>query len=155
MKILILSAPIQSGKTTKLMSWFEKRDKVDGILAPVKNNRRHIFCIGNNQLIDLEDVTKIEDQLKIGRFTFSLNAFNQTRKYLQQIDPGETDWIIIDEIGPLELNGKGLEPALSECLNKWQRYPVNIILVVRDYLLDGVIKKYNVEHFQKFDFSFI
>jgi len=57
-------------------------------------------------------------------------------------------FLIIDEIGRLELNqNKGLEPALGVVINKFINKEVsgNLILVIRDYLLEECIEKYQLQ----------
>ena len=52
---------------------------------------------------------------------------------------------MIDEIGPLELNGDGLEPVISEIVNWLDTFEGKLVLVVRDKLINDVIKKYKLE----------
>ncbi len=78
------------------------------------------------------------DLLSIGRFVFSKAGFE---KAIQVISasvhyPG---WLVIDEVGPLELKGEGFHDVVKEVL--FNRTG-NILLVVREGLADTVITKY-------------
>jgi nucleoside-triphosphatase THEP1 len=54
-------------------------------------------------------------------------------------------YLVIDEIGPLELSGRGLEPMVSTILENYERSPKqHLVLVVRDYLLEKVISHYHL-----------
>jgi len=54
---------------------------------------------------------------------------------------------VIDEIGPLELRGEGLEPAVSAVLaaeSAAGALVANLVLVVREGLVDRVIEHYHL-----------
>ena len=55
------------------------------------------------------------------------------------------DWLLIDEIGPLELNGSGLEPAITQVFAAHQKFNGNILCVVRDSILEKFIEHYKLE----------
>ena len=57
----------------------------------------------------------------------------------------DLDWLVIDESGPLELEGKGLEPAVSKILIEDEKYGGNILCVVRESLLDKFVEHYMLE----------
>jgi nucleoside-triphosphatase THEP1 len=60
-------------------------------------------------------------------------------------------WLIIDEIGPLELKGQALEPMVSKILNDEKRNEINIILVIRKTLVERAIEHYKL-HVKGFKF---
>jgi len=53
-------------------------------------------------------------------------------------------FFIVDEIGKLELKDQGLEPELYKLLHSQSLVNTILILVVRDYLLEAVIRKYGL-----------
>ena len=58
-------------------------------------------------------------------------------------DP-EVQYLIIDEIGPLEMQGRGLHPVLDDLLES--PIPgISFILVIRDYLLQEVLDRYRIQ----------
>jgi nucleoside-triphosphatase THEP1 len=76
-----------------------------------------------------------EDFFEIGRFRFSKKGFDKAASIIIEAitKPG---WLIIDEIGPLELRGEGFHDTLQTVLSSRKD---DIILVVREGLADKVM----------------
>jgi nucleoside-triphosphatase len=131
--IYILSTPIHSGKTTSLIEWCRDK-KVSGILTPVRNGKRVFLDISSGLEFAMEADDK-EDFLEIGRFRFSKKGFEKAAGILIEAinKPG---WLIIDEIGPLELRGEGFHDTLQTVLSRRRD---DIILVVREGLTEQVM----------------
>ena len=72
---------------------------------------------------------------------------DEVSDYLSNIEINYDDTIIIDEIGKLELKDEGFEPGVTALLNKFNNtnLQAELILVVRDYLVQDVISKYNLK----------
>jgi molybdopterin-guanine dinucleotide biosynthesis protein A len=146
--IFILSKPIQSGKTTSLMEWCEGKNNVTGILTPDKEGFRKLYDIKNKTYLDFEVKYPLTDlnMVSIGKYNFFEHVFEKAQQII--LNQTSSDFFIIDEIGRLELNqNKGLEPALGVVINKFINKEVsgNLILVIRDYLLDECIEKYQLQ----------
>ena len=64
----------------------------------------------------------------------------------------QPEWLIIDEYGKLELKGEGLEPAITSILNNWKvEKRINLLIIIRDYLVSDLIKKFDKEiNFREF-----
>jgi molybdopterin-guanine dinucleotide biosynthesis protein A len=76
---------------------------------------------------------------------FSGTGFHHARQLLSQSLQHQYSWTIADEIGKLELERKeGLEPAVSELVHHYKtgKATGKLLLVVRDYLLQEVIRHY-------------
>ncbi|MCD4693120.1 MAG: nucleoside-triphosphatase [Calditrichales bacterium] len=147
-QIYILSGPIKSGKTTRLTRWAASQKRVDGILAPVIEGKRYLVHIASGQKYLLESDKDIQGNniLKIGKYVFLKSVFQWAREILINCRDKKLDWLIIDEIGRLELKGQGLEPAVSALLS--QGFPnadTKILLVIREQLFETVLKYYNIE----------
>lgn len=141
-KIHILSAPIQSGKTTSLINWSANRNDVYGILTPVVNGKRMFMNAYTKEQFPMEAEEGEQETLKVGKFTFSKKNFD---KAIQIIRRGifKNGWLVIDEIGPLELNSNGFYEIVSEVLaNRTKR----IILIVREGLVQHVINHFNIDN---------
>ena len=153
-KIHILTGEIKSGKTTKLMQWTAGKKNIDGILQPVIDEKRFIYHIGSRTLKILEDLeSKHENELvTIGKYKFRKSVFDWAQNILIDCIDKKLDWIIIDEIGPLELEGKGLEPGISNIFKLVDNLNGNILCVVRDSILEEFIEHYNLQFkFQLFE----
>ncbi len=141
--IYILSAPIQTGKTTCLMEWCKNRKDVFGILTPIIQQERMFMNVHTKELFAMEVTEKEKNALEIGRYRFSMHAFKQANSIIQSA-LNKDGWLIVDEIGPLELQQKGFYTAIKKILNN-RSINLKIIFVVRDSILDRVIDFFNMD----------
>lgn len=148
--IIILTGETGEGKTTSLINWMKEGEKrVHGIFMPVEEDKRFFY----NPYMDIKisaeapKSTKSTDGIiEIGKFKFSKKSFKVASSWLKMKPPLNTDYLIIDEIGPLELRGDGLEPELTDFIEKTKNGEVNqtVILVVRKSLVVDVIDHYGL-----------
>ena len=153
-KIFIHTAAVHSGKTTNMFRFAAKNQNVDGILQPVIENKRFLYHINSRQLrlLEIDNPQNENDIMKIGKFKFSKETFAWAQKILTDSFQKKFNWLVIDEIGPLEIEGKGYEPALSKILLEYEKFNGNILLVVRKELLEKVKTHYNLgQSFHKFE----
>jgi len=147
-RIKIITGPIHSGKTSRISNWVKARNDCAGILSPVIDNMRYLYSIHSKKIRLLEVENLLSDTSKIvsiGRYTFSKEIFNWGQKELLQGFNGNFQWLIIDEIGPLELQGQGLEPTVGQIIEKYKLSNNNqLLLVVRDQLLEKFISHYGL-----------
>ncbi|TVQ49451.1 MAG: hypothetical protein EA362_04550 [Saprospirales bacterium] len=160
--ILILSGDTGEGKTTALLTWMnEGKKRVHGIFMPVENQKRLFYNPYMDVKINAEVSKSVKERdgvFEIGKFKFSKKSFKVAGSWLKMKPPLNTDFLIIDEIGPLELRGEGLEPELTDFLEKIKNGEINqtIILVVRKSLVVDVIDHYqltNIKLIRKEDLS--
>jgi nucleoside-triphosphatase THEP1 len=148
-RVYILTGETGEGKTTLLRKLTaelkEKGIRAGGILAPrlmegnitsgydVLDIRSGISApflrLTNAEILGVERFTQIEEGYQAG---------------LKALDPDnnrESDVIVIDEAGPLEMRGEGWAGRISGLLiiSDWQ-----IILVVRKSLVDGMSRKFGI-----------
>lgn len=147
--IYILSGPVQSGKTTALMEFWERGvTSLDGFLTPdIDESRKLIFLDTDEELpfeLNKEDAT---NAIKIGRFSFSTKTFEKAKQKLLQLHLSKANLIIIDELGKLEMEDKGFEPELKEYILNFRKKNSQqvLILVIRNTLLNAAIEKYQLE----------
>jgi len=144
-EVYILTAPIQTGKTTSLVNWSDKRNDVYGILTPVVDGKRMFMDAHTRQLFLMEakegdPSTPLRmDILTVGRFVFSKANFEKAIQIIRDAI-NKKGWLVIDEIGPMELRGEGFAEVLKEVV---QQRKENTLLVVREGLAEKV-----KEHFQ-------
>jgi nucleoside-triphosphatase THEP1 len=147
--IFILSAPIQSGKTTALMEFWESGvTSFDGFITPeIDESRKLIFLDTDEELpFELEGGNHL-DSIEIGRFKFSKSTFEAAKQKLKSLHKTSANLIIIDELGRLEMEGRGFEPELGEFIEKFKLESNNklLIIVIRNTLLAAAIEKYGLE----------
>jgi nucleoside-triphosphatase THEP1 len=143
--IRILTGPIQSYKTTTLRTWVDQRTDCGGFLSPDVGGVRQLYHIRTKELVKWQHIEPQPGDVMIGRFAFDPGGFTSGITWLEEdfYDP-LTKFIILDEVGPLELKGLGWHPWLRSNL------PFNpektLILVVRSSLVEEVINKYQLEN---------
>lgn len=144
-KIYVLTGEIKTGKTTRLMLWASTQKNVDGILQPVVEDKRFIYHIGSKTLKLLEALAEIET-IRIGNYNFSQNVFSWSQNVILSCFQKNLDWLVIDEIGPLELEGKGLEPAVTKIISERNNFAGEILCVVRESILEKFIDHYQLKN---------
>ncbi|WP_292947815.1 nucleoside-triphosphatase [Olleya sp. UBA1516] len=145
--IYILTGAIRSGKTTALLSWSKNRKDVDGLLCPDDvNGKRYFLKLKNKTIFKLEAEAETEAIVAIGSFKFLQSAFNEANDYLiLEASKTEPKFLIIDEIGKLELKNEGVHVSTEALISQFKSIGnTHLILVVRDYLLDAVLEYYDI-----------
>lgn len=145
--IYILTGAIRSGKTTALLHWSKNRNDVDGLLCPDDaNGKRYFLKLKNKTIFKLEAEAETEAIVAIGNFKFLRSAFNEANDYLiLEASKTERQYLIIDEIGKLELKNEGLHVSTKALISQFRsKNNTHLILVVRDYLLDAVLEHYGI-----------
>lgn len=142
--IAYVSGPLHSGKTTRLRQWCEGRSDVGGVFQPVIEGKRYLIDIHTSDKMPMEVGLEDDDAWTIGTFRFSIAAFVWAAERIRAAlaDPA-IHYVIIDEVGPLEMCNLGLDSLLESILET----PVpdkQIILVIRDYLLEEVLGRYDL-----------
>jgi nucleoside-triphosphatase THEP1 len=149
-KVYILTGETGEGKTTLLQKLTaelkEKGIRAGGILAP---------RIMDGNITSGYDVLDISSGISapflrltnaeisgVERFTQMEEGYQAGLKALDPDNNRESDVIVIDEAGPLEMRGGGWAGRISGLLNisDWQ-----IILVVRKSLVDGMSRKFGIK----------
>lgn len=137
--IVILTAPIQSGKTTSLINWSAARDDVHGIFTPVAGGKRVFMNAQTKEQFPME-ATGDEETLTVGKFVFSKAAFDKAIQIIRAaIHAG--GWLMIDEIGPMELKGEGFCEVLKEVLVIRNE---KTVLVVREGMAERVKEYFRI-----------
>ncbi len=150
--IYILTGAIRTGKTTALFHWINDRNDVDGLLSPDdENGKRYFLKIKSKEKFKLEAEADLEteNRIAIGNFQFLKSAFKEANDYLISIaSETENRYLIIDEIGKLELKNGGLHRSAEALISKFKNDNAqHVILVVRDYLLDAVLEHYAITEY--------
>jgi len=156
--LFVFTAPVNSGKTTALMKWVKDKKNVGGILAPDIDGQRRLYTLRDRKqhLYQLTDeaaaVASPDEMVTICKFNFAASSFALARQTLLEDSRRACDWLVIDEIGKLELQGGGLEPAAGEVIRQFLAGEASgkLLLVVRDELVDKVAEHYGLEEYEVF-----
>lgn len=142
--IQILSGPVRSGKTTSLMRWSAYRHDCGGILSPDVDGFRRLFNVYDKTSIrwQKESAESDTDHL-VGRFVFDGHAFRLAEKWLgDHLANPAIQYLLLDEVGPLELSGKGWDAWLKNAIPLIR--DKTLVLVVRETLVTSVIETYTL-----------
>ncbi len=136
--IYILACEKHSGKTTTLLQWIKDKKNIAGILSPDVNGERMFYNIANGEYFTIL-ASENNETLPIGKYVFSKAAFDKANSILLEI---KNKFIVIDEIGPLELMGKGFADTLKNILLH-KKY-TNLLLVIRKELVNDLINFFSI-----------
>jgi len=156
-RLLVVGEP-GSGKTSWCREYTNQRRKsgssIGGILslAIQKQGQR----VGSNalDLLNGEEVPfarlsrcrSLKEGEQVGDYTISRDGILFACGAIERAVKNRCDLVVIDEAGPLELQGKGLMPAVELALSS----AVNVLIVVRSSLREALQK-----HFSDYEFSVI
>ena len=142
--VVILTGKIRSGKTTGLDRWAKGRQDIWGVLSPVLEQHRWFRWLPGGEEIEME-ASGDEKRLTVGRFQFSASAFQKAAAHLRAV-PDFVCWVVIDEVGPLELRGEGFSAVLKELIEN-RNEGQTIVLVVREELVVKVAEYFSIASF--------
>ncbi len=151
-RTIILTGPIRSGKTTALRAWAASRT-VAGFLSPDGPHGRQIMnaSTGERLAFEAEGDAETAPCQTIGRFHLRQSAFEAGAAWIRDGLRVGAPWLLIDEVGPLELSGAGFDALLRETLEELT--PGNaasrLLIVVRSPLLDAVGARYGLRDARK------
>lgn len=150
MSIIIFSQPIHSGKTTKLLHWCDQQKNVAGILMPDIDGKRKILNLETKEVfaVECDDPANTREKLiTVGKYHFYAAAFEKANSVLLAAVSHNPEWLVIDEVGKLELGGRGFYPAVKKITDDQEEKitTTNNILVVRDSLCDEVINFFKIK----------
>jgi len=149
--IYIFTGVIRTGKTTALLDWCKSRNDVDGVLCPDNSKgKRYFLEVKSKNEFELETEFETKDFIEIGNFKFLKSAFEKANTYLlSDASKNESQYLIIDELGKLELKNEGLHLSAEKLIPNYETNEnKHLILVVRDYLLDAVLTHYSIEEYR-------
>jgi nucleoside-triphosphatase THEP1 len=141
-KVFIFSGEIHSGKTTSLSKWIENKPDVTGILTPVIEGKRFFVDIHSGEKFEMEAAIDEEKIISVGRHRFSEENFDKAKLVIRNA-MNTSGWLVIDEIGPLEIRGEGFSNILQDVLEN-QTFRQKILLVVRKTNVADVINKFQI-----------
>lgn len=152
-KIIIISGKPQQGKTTFLSTVISQLQKenveIDGIVAKGidKDGIRLGFDlqhIKTKTVYSLSRITPNPTFEQYGRYYFDPSVFQKVNSILKKT---KASFIVIDEIGPLELEEKGWSSAIENLLTS----NTPMIWVVRKSILGRVLNHWHITQAQVFD----
>jgi nucleoside-triphosphatase THEP1 len=146
--IYIYTGKIHSGKTTSIINWINKNKNVAGVLTPVINGKRYFVFYPSRRkyLVEANDKSK-QEIIPCGNYKFRKIIFDKANEYLKKGINENYEWVVIDEAGFLELDNSGFHTSIEDAVQKssLKSAKTNLIIIVRDTLVESVLKKYKIE----------
>jgi len=153
-RLLVVGEP-GSGKTSWCREYVDGQRKrgatVGGILCPAIEQKGQ--RVGSNALdlltgqeipfARLSGHRSFKAGQKIGNYTISRDGISFACGAIKQAVDSRCDLVVIDEVGPLELSGKGLMPAVESALPS----AANLLIVVRNSLREALQKRFPEHEF--------
>lgn len=148
-KIFILTGEVHCGKSRTLGRFLtDKKSEgkvICGLLNPSIDSEKWFINLSSEDVFSAEKMTDSDAPIKIGKYSFSANAFERAKEIIFYNSTEPCDYFVIDELGKLEMEHQGLEPSISEFLSRLPDTKVkNLIIVVRDFLVDDAKAKFEL-----------
>lgn len=153
--IFILTGPVHSGKTTLLKKIVyelkEEKFNIDGFLseAILKNKETvgyDLFDLKKEKSIPFIRRKGEKDWQRMGLYFFIPQGLAEAKEII--LRSKDADISVVDEVGPLELSGKGFWPALEQIILK----PLtSCLLVVRINILEDFLAMMGKKEVKIFD----
>lgn len=148
--IHVLSGAVQSGKTSYLIEKIpqlkERGFRVGGFLCPgtISEGRRTDFRLVNIETgvaLPMGNEQEIKDWTKFRRFYFNPQTFQEGTRWMMEAIREKADLLVIDEVGPMELEGSGWSRLLDILGNKSD---IKQLWIVREEIIPDVILRWNI-----------
>ena len=159
MRLLVISGEKDSGKTTYLRKFIQDarhmHKRVSGIITEAVGIPDSMVMVERKMRYDIIDVSTGErrclllDTLqypstsgsKVGRFTLNETTMEWAKLRLLQMAEERPEILVLDELGQLEIAGKGYFPVVMRLLNE---YKGTMVLVVRHGMRERLLETLGV-----------
>ena len=157
--VVIVSGDIQEGKTTfliELVTKLKKKNvKINGFLARGIHDENGRIGYDLEDAVSGESIPYIRNKNSLnayrhGKYYFSPEGLDFGKVILNNVRKMNTDLAVIDEVGPVELKGKGWAENIEKLVNI---YRVPQLWVVRKPILKRVIRQWNIGEVMVIDIS--
>ena len=144
-KIFLLTGAKNSGKSTRLLKWAESQKGAVGIVCLREKGKRVLYSIHSNILKEHEVNSDSEPVITVGKYYFSKKSFNWAEQEILKALEIKPTWLILDEIGPLELQGMGHDKVIKQIFSNPELSNTKLLFVIRENLVTEVISNYNID----------
>jgi nucleoside-triphosphatase THEP1 len=140
----ILKGEKGTGKTTSLLHLVNNcKLNTAGVLTFAVGKDRYLFNIDTKEKIKLTADCETTDGIyKIGHYCFYKNVFEKGNEIILCGNKKETDLLIVDEAGFLELENKGFDNSMKTLVSENNLNAQKLLVVVRTFLVNKIIEKY-------------
>lgn len=143
-KVIFITGPKDSGKTTRMKTVASSISGCDGILTVKDKAQRNYYfqeIRTGHRYPALSQDLRFSQQDAWGRFSYSHESFNKANDYLVASDASV---MVLDEVGRLENSGKGFYPALGKLLAR----DITLYISVRTDFLSSVVEHFAISDYE-------
>ncbi|PZW48657.1 nucleoside-triphosphatase THEP1 [Humitalea rosea] len=149
--VAVLTGPVHTGKTTRLMTRAVTEPSLGGIVSPQEGATRWFRDLRDLAAVPMDASTEAPETSvqQVGRFRFRTGAFYWAAERMESAfaNPALTT-VVLDEVGPLELRGLGFAPWLPRWI---EQHSDRLLLVVRDGILNDVVSCFGFVPYPQLD----
>ncbi len=148
--VIIVTGKINSGKTTKLLDLFKDDLSIDdGFVSIKKFNKSHeVEGYALQRLMTMDEYPWLSKSTpsneKIGDYYINQKTLEIVEKIISDLLTSRVQNIYLDEVGRLELEGRGFDKIIKEIL----KHDVNLTIAVRDKFVDEVVERYHIKDYK-------
>lgn len=159
MKVIIITGEREGGKTHWLSKFFhlftDKSKKAGGFLSPGRTNENgdkdfDLMDLSTGKTMPLASRCKKEGYIRLGRFYFNPGAFDFGNQIIDTALKEKCDILIMDEIGPVELNENAWHNALRKVCSEFNG---TLFISVRKRLVEAVMEKFSFRNAEIVDIT--
>ncbi|MFH0993359.1 MAG: hypothetical protein V1761_03305 [bacterium] len=150
----VITGTIDACKTTKLVALYNERGEGDGYVMIkrmigrlVRGYDAHRLSTGEEWPLVWRDGYEPENFViacSIGPYLFSAPALAAVENGLRAMIAGHVAPLWLDEIGELELNGRGFDAVMKAMVASG----AELYVVVRDDLVERVLARYGIDEYE-------
>jgi nucleoside-triphosphatase THEP1 len=133
-----------------LFRWAQGQQQVAGIFCLRHPEQKELCLWPDNRWLPFQAAQGGEGVVEVGRYWLHTAAFREADDWLRGWEGRWPTWVVLDEVGKLELQGQGFADTVRWLLT--QPIP-NLILVVRDTLLEEVKEVFGLEEAKQWEES--
>jgi nucleoside-triphosphatase THEP1 len=148
-QVFILTGKVQGGKSTLVEAVIQELRgaglRIAGVVSrgidrEGKRQGYRLVNIESMETCPLASLDPVKDWFQFRRFFFNPAAIGLGRTWLEEGLLGSADLLLIDEVGPMELQGGGWAPFLEKLADR--KNTPSQLWVVREQILTEVIEKW-------------
>ena len=156
--VFIITGPRNAGKTTyllKLSKTLDKKDKDGFVMIKLLKGKEilgynlyDLHTQKSTPIIRLKDWTLPgwQEIYSLGKFSFSRAGILRGKEIIKRAMKRKVKAVFIDEIGKLELEGKGFYKVFKELCLKQERF--DIYVGCRENFVSLIVQKFDIKNFK-------
>jgi len=154
--VYFITGPIGSGKSAKLVSLYESTRSGDGFYNIKRFTEgemigQDIVQLSTGKAVSFSRIDGAipegwDEESRYGKYSFSQEGLSFTRGILEEAIQKHALRVFVDELGPLEMQKKGLYHSFARLLQA----DIDIVSVCRDACVKDIIALFSIPEYKLF-----